>query len=197
MRGRTPRRLRIGARYVEEAAAVELSVGDTGHGISEDNIRRVFDPFFTTRDVGEGTGLGLSICYGILRDHGGQIRVESRVGVGTTFSFLLPARLDAPAPGAPRKCSWPTASRASATTSRPCWPAGDTACRSPTAATPPRSCGPAASMPRSSIRAEWRADLTAWRSARSTDAERTAIVLMTSTEDDERSRAWGRRRGPS
>ena len=58
------------------------------------NLSRIFDPFFTTRDVGEGTGLGLSICYGIVRDHGGQIRVESRVQAGTTFSVLLPARLD-------------------------------------------------------------------------------------------------------
>jgi CheY-like chemotaxis protein len=70
---------------------VELFVGDTGHGISDDNLPRIFDPFFTTRDVGEGTGLGLSICYGIVRDHGGQIAVKSRVGEGTTFSLLLPA----------------------------------------------------------------------------------------------------------
>ena len=101
MRGRTPRRLRVGARYVDEAAAVELFIGDTGHGISDENLRRIFDPFFTTRDVGEGTGLGLSICYGIVRDHGGQIPVESRVDSGTTFSFLLPARLAQRRPGAP------------------------------------------------------------------------------------------------
>jgi two-component system NtrC family sensor kinase len=95
MRGRSPRRLRITADYAEDAAAVELSITDTGHGISEENLRRIFDPFFTTRDVGEGTGLGLSICYGIIRDHGGQIRVDSRVGVSTTFTILLPARLEA------------------------------------------------------------------------------------------------------
>jgi two-component system NtrC family sensor kinase len=91
MRQRATKRLRVGARFDEEAGAVELFVGDTGHGISDENLPRIFDPFFTTRDVGEGTGLGLSICYGIVRDHGGQIAVKSRVGEGTTFSLMLPA----------------------------------------------------------------------------------------------------------
>ena len=94
MRGGRRRRLHVSTRFVEECGAVEISVADTGHGIPEDTIRRIFDPFFTTRDVGEGTGLGLSICYGIVRDHGGQISVQSRVGEGTTFSLLLPARID-------------------------------------------------------------------------------------------------------
>jgi CheY-like chemotaxis protein len=76
---------------VPECDGVELSIADTGHGIPDENLRRIFDPFFTTRDVGEGTGLGLSICYGIVRDHGGQIAVESRVGHGTRFTLLLPA----------------------------------------------------------------------------------------------------------
>jgi hypothetical protein len=76
---------------VADAGAIELSVADSGHGIPDENLRRIFDPFFTTREVGEGTGLGLSICYGIIRDHGGQISVESRVGQGTTFKILLPA----------------------------------------------------------------------------------------------------------
>ena len=88
-----------GARYDEAAAAVELFVSDTGHGIDRTNLSRIFDPFFTTRDVGEGTGLGLSICYGIVRDHGGQIAVESKVESGTTFSLLLPARIEAPGGG--------------------------------------------------------------------------------------------------
>ena len=92
MRARPVRRIRVGARRVPEADAVELFIADTGHGIPEENLRRIFDPFFTTREVGEGTGLGLSICYGIVRDHGGQISVESRVGQGTTFKVLLPAR---------------------------------------------------------------------------------------------------------
>ena len=92
MRARSVRRIRVGARRVPDADAVELFIADTGHGIPEENLRRIFDPFFTTREVGEGTGLGLSICYGIVRDHGGQISVESRVGQGTTFKMLLPAR---------------------------------------------------------------------------------------------------------
>ena len=93
MRGRSAKRLHVGARYDDAAAAVELFIRDTGHGIDPANLSRIFDPFFTTRDVGEGTGLGLSICYGIVRDHGGQIAVESTVNTGTTFSLLLPARI--------------------------------------------------------------------------------------------------------
>ena len=94
MRGRSVRRLTVGARFDHAASAVELYVSDSGHGIEAPNLSRIFDPFFTTRDVGEGTGLGLSICYGIVRDHGGHIRVDSRVQVGTTFSVLLPARVE-------------------------------------------------------------------------------------------------------
>jgi two-component system NtrC family sensor kinase len=97
MRGRPVRRLTIGVRFDAAASAIELSVSDTGHGIDAANLSRIFDPFFTTRDVGEGTGLGLSICYGIVRDHGGHIRVDSRVQVGTTFFVLLPALVEDPA----------------------------------------------------------------------------------------------------
>ena len=96
MRGRATRRLTVGARLDPRAAAVELFVTDTGHGIDHENLSRIFDPFFTTREVGEGTGLGLSICYGIVRDHGGQISVSSKAQIGTTFSILLPARIDPP-----------------------------------------------------------------------------------------------------
>ncbi len=94
MRGRSNKRLHVGAWFDENAGAVELFIKDTGHGIDRANLSRIFDPFFTTRDVGEGTGLGLSICYGIVRDHGGQITVESVVNTGTTFSILLPAWVD-------------------------------------------------------------------------------------------------------
>jgi two-component system NtrC family sensor kinase len=94
MRGRAARRLHVGARFNEDAAAVELFITDTGHGIDSSTLSRIFDPFFTTRDVGEGTGLGLSICYGIVRDHGGQIVVDSKVDAGTTFTVMLPARVE-------------------------------------------------------------------------------------------------------
>ena len=92
MRGRAERRLFISALHDDEARAIELTVTDSGHGIESSNLSRIFDPFFTTRDVGEGTGLGLSICYGIVRDHGGHIEVESEPEVGTTFRVTLPAR---------------------------------------------------------------------------------------------------------
>jgi two-component system NtrC family sensor kinase len=100
MRGRGTRRLTVGARFDARVGGVEISVGDTGHGIEHANLSRIFDPFFTTRDVGEGTGLGLSICYGIVRDHGGQIAVTSKVQVGTTFTILLPARTELSGPDA-------------------------------------------------------------------------------------------------
>jgi two-component system, NtrC family, sensor kinase len=67
-----------------------LSVRDEGCGIPGDQIGHVFEPFFTTKEVGEGTGLGLSVAYGIVRDHGGWIAVESEVGQGSRFSIYLP-----------------------------------------------------------------------------------------------------------
>jgi signal transduction histidine kinase len=67
-----------------------LRVKDEGAGIAKENLEHVFEPFFTTKDVGEGTGLGLSVAYGIVRDHGGWIAVESEVGRGTRFSMYLP-----------------------------------------------------------------------------------------------------------
>ena len=94
MRNRDVRRLRAGARFDEATCAVELFVADTGHGIERAALSRIFDPFFTTRDVGEGAGLGLSICYGVARDHGGQILIDTTANRGTTVSLLLPARLD-------------------------------------------------------------------------------------------------------
>jgi len=70
--------------------AVEVTFAVTGHGIPPEFERRIFDPFFTTKEVGKGTGLGLSIVYGIIKDHGGTISVESRVGQGATFLIRLP-----------------------------------------------------------------------------------------------------------
>lgn len=68
-----------------------VRIHDDGPGIRQKDIEHVFNPFFTTKDVGEGTGLGLSICHGIITEHGGSIRVESEPGIGTTVEILLPA----------------------------------------------------------------------------------------------------------
>ena len=63
---------------------------NTGKGIPEEIRKNIFDPFFTTKDVGKGTGLGLSISYDIIQKHGGEIKVDSTVGQGTTFTIRLP-----------------------------------------------------------------------------------------------------------
>jgi PAS domain S-box-containing protein len=70
---------------------VELKVRDTGYGIDPQIMELIFDPFFTTKGVGEGTGLGLSVVHGIVKSHGGDIRVQSTRGKGTTFTVLIPA----------------------------------------------------------------------------------------------------------
>ena len=68
-----------------------VEVKDTGHGIRREDIKRIYDPFFTTKGIGRGTGLGLSVSYGIIQEHGGAIFVESSPGKGTTFQVALPA----------------------------------------------------------------------------------------------------------
>ena len=67
-----------------------VKVTDNGHGIDKNNLSRIFDPFFTTKPTGEGTGLGLSVSYGIIKNHGGDIAVESEIGKGATFTMTLP-----------------------------------------------------------------------------------------------------------
>jgi two-component system NtrC family sensor kinase len=74
----------------EEATYACLAVTDNGVGIPEENLKRIFMPFFTTMDVGKGTGLGLSIAHGIIRDHDGWIDVKSTIGEGSTFYIYLP-----------------------------------------------------------------------------------------------------------
>jgi PAS domain S-box-containing protein len=70
---------------------VQFSVRDDGCGMPASTVERIFDPFYTTKPVGEGTGLGLAVVYGVVRSHGGWIDVDSRPGAGCTFRFLLPA----------------------------------------------------------------------------------------------------------
>lgn len=70
---------------------VSIEIEDDGHGMTEEHCRRIFDPFYTTRPLGEGTGLGLSIVMGIVQQHSGLVEVESAPGAGSTFTVKLPA----------------------------------------------------------------------------------------------------------
>ncbi len=87
--------VKIVTRYVKKGLRsddeyVEIRISDTGQGISQNDISKIFDPFFTTKPVGQGTGLGLSISYDIIHRHGGEIKVESEKGTGSTFIICLP-----------------------------------------------------------------------------------------------------------
>lgn len=81
-------RITLGSRAEDGGVVVEVS--DTGKGIAPENLQKIFDPFFSTKEIGKGTGLGLSISYKIVQQHGGRIGVESTVGRGTTFRVWLP-----------------------------------------------------------------------------------------------------------
>ncbi len=80
--------LTIETHYKDKHAHIFFS--DTGHGIAPENMHKIFDPFYTNKEVGKGTGLGLSISYSIVKRHGGEIKVQSNVGSGTTFEVILP-----------------------------------------------------------------------------------------------------------
>jgi len=75
-----------------EDSQLVVQIEDTGTGISDENIKRIYDPFFTTKEVGKGTGLGLSVCYGIIQEHSGRISVKSRAGLGSAFRLQLPLK---------------------------------------------------------------------------------------------------------
>ena len=83
--------LTLTTRLVDEAR-VEISIRDTGCGMSDEVRKKIFDPFFSTKPVGEGSGLGLSISHGIVEDHGGSITAESQPGEGTEIKITLPTR---------------------------------------------------------------------------------------------------------
>lgn len=80
----------ITIRTCSEGDKVGLSISDTGTGVPESIKNKIFEPFFTTKEVGEGMGLGLSIIYGIIRDFGGEISMQSEEGKGTTFKYVFP-----------------------------------------------------------------------------------------------------------
>jgi len=86
--------LTLSTRFDPSENFIELKFTDTGQGISKEDLARIFDPFFTTKEVGHGTGLGLAISYGIVKEHGGTISVESKVSKGTTFNVRLPVRVE-------------------------------------------------------------------------------------------------------
>jgi two-component system NtrC family sensor kinase len=82
--------LTVGTRLTENSKFVEIEISDTGCGIPQEHLSKLFDPFFSTKTTGEGTGLGLSVSLGIVQRHNGNIDVESKVGEGSTFIIRLP-----------------------------------------------------------------------------------------------------------
>ena len=86
----------ITLRCGRAADQVWFEVQDDGCGIAPDNLARVFEPFYTSKDVGKGTGLGLTLVWGIVQRHRGTIEVRSELGQGTTFRMCLP--IDGPGP---------------------------------------------------------------------------------------------------
>jgi two-component system NtrC family sensor kinase len=76
----------------EDGESIQIEFTDTGHGIKEEDKKRLFEPFFSTKEVGKGTGLGLAISYSIIQKHNGEIKVTSREGEGSTFTVIIPVK---------------------------------------------------------------------------------------------------------
>ncbi|MEO8520714.1 MAG: ATP-binding protein [Acidobacteriota bacterium] len=105
--GTRPPRIDTTVRVSDDGLTVLLIIGDSGRGIPPEALPHIFNPFFTTKEVGQGTGLGLAITYGIIQEHGGTIQAANRPGGGAEFTINLPAAplvdaetLDAPSPEA-------------------------------------------------------------------------------------------------
>ena len=77
----------------EQGTNICIEVKDNGCGMSEDTIAHMFDPFYTTKEVGKGTGMGMTLVYAMVNDHGGKIEVNSTLGTGTTIRCLLPLKV--------------------------------------------------------------------------------------------------------
>jgi len=90
--GHGERRLSIVTKHLREKESVSVSFADTGVGIPQENLSKLFEPFFSTKKKGKGVGLGLSVAYGIIQEHGGSIQVQSEEGRGTTFTVELPLK---------------------------------------------------------------------------------------------------------
>jgi two-component system NtrC family sensor kinase len=80
----------LSVKSYSDSEHVKIQITDTGVGIAEKHIKKIFDSFFTTKDSVKGVGLGLSVCFGFIKDHGGNIDVKSKVGAGTTFTVTFP-----------------------------------------------------------------------------------------------------------
>lgn len=83
----------VSMNIIDEVNFIAIEISDSGCGVPEENIKKLFTPFFTTKKMGKGTGLGLAITYGIIKMHKGDIKVESVLGQGTTFRIKLPVKL--------------------------------------------------------------------------------------------------------
>jgi signal transduction histidine kinase len=84
--------LTVRTRMAEGRRFIEVEISDTGCGIPQEHLSKLFDPFFSTKKAGEGTGLGLSVSLGIIERHHGTIDVKSKVGEGSTFTIRLSAQ---------------------------------------------------------------------------------------------------------
>ena len=84
----------VGAPDVQSGKFVQLSIKDTGYGIAKEIQERIFDPYFTTKEIGKGTGMGLAIVHGIVKSSGGLVTFHSEIGAGTVFEICLPAFLE-------------------------------------------------------------------------------------------------------